>query len=122
MDMKYRLSGFGAVVEDQAEIVDPLFFGDHPRDPDHVTGQGLVFFYYLGRACQVFSGYNKEVYRGLGADVTEGDHLVVLEDQLGRDIASGDFAEKTFCSHGLSSCLQALYNIVTQERLAKAQI
>jgi len=47
----------------------------------------------------VLQGFNmrfrdqKQMYRGPGIDVMEGDEIIILEDLLGGDLALDDFAE-----------------------------
>ncbi len=46
--------------------------------------------------------HDQQVHRSLGRDVREGDDLVVLEEQAGRDLAGDDAAEEAVRVHARS--------------------
>ncbi len=53
-----------------------------------------VAFFGLQKARDMPAGDDQDVCRGLRVDVTKRDHVIVLVDDVGRDLASGYFAEE----------------------------
>ena len=88
------LAGLGAVVDDEAEIGQPLFLGDLARDPVEMAHQFFVTGGHAGEPFKVFEGADQDVRRGLGVQVPEGETLRVLMDQFGRDLFFADLTEE----------------------------
>lgn len=107
MEVKDRLSGAGADVEHSAvSLLDVALAGDlgggEMAAADDFGVGGLGFF----QSREMFLGNNEDVGGRLGADVFEGEDVVVFVDFLRGNFAAEDAAEKAIgrrVSHGLLS-------------------
>jgi hypothetical protein len=96
MDVEYCLTGAGAVIKDGPEgITNTLLAGDISGNTHHLADHLFVLFAYLARTTYMFLGDNQKVGRGLGTDVPEGIHVIILIELVGGDITINDFAKET---------------------------
>lgn len=88
----------GPVVDDDAEAVtvEAFLLGDGAEAGHHVAEEFLVFGGGFGDAGDGLFWDKEEVGGGLGTDVAETEAEVVLVDDVGGDLAIGDFLEEGF--------------------------
>jgi len=105
--VKYGLPRPGPDVQDGAvALLDVAFAGDlgscEVAAPDNFSVRDLRFF----QSRKMFFGDDQNVSRRLRADVFEGEHMLVLVNFLGGNLAANDAAEEAVSgsvSHGLLS-------------------
>lgn len=118
MDVKYRLAGVTAVVDDHAisgPIKAPLL-AKRLRDKEQVSDQFTVLLFDAVDICDVLLRHDKDVGRRLGIEVLKGDCEFILMDHLRGDLLFDDPAEDAVLvvSHGYPFC--------SPEKLLKKQL
>jgi hypothetical protein len=73
--------------------------GDLPCPEQEFGQQGPVFFFQIVDASDVFSWDEKDMNRGMGLDVLEGDQVFVLIDDICRLLSPGNSTENAFALH-----------------------
>jgi hypothetical protein len=113
VEVKDRLSGAGADVEDGAvSLLDVALAGD--LRGGEVTaaddfGIGVIGFF---QSSEMFLGDDEDVRGRFGADVFEGEDMVVFVNFLGGNLAADDAAEKAVgISHGLLSFYRMAHRV-----------
>src|SRR5688572_11168971 len=96
MDMEDRLPGVLAVVEHEAVAArQPLLFCKLTCNVDQVSDQRLVRLLHVLDPIDRLLGNDQDVRRSLRIDVAEREAAIILVDDLGRDLAIDDLAEKS---------------------------
>ena len=103
MEVGDGFAAVGAVVDDEAiaGLVEFELAGDFLGGGEEMAEDGVVFGGYGGVAGVVLFGDEEDVDGGLGGNVTEGEDVVVLIDDVGWDLAIDDPFEDRF-GHGPS--------------------
>src|SRR5207253_537933 len=102
VEVRHRLSGMHPRVDHQpvALLSEPLLPGQLHRHPEQLPSQRpLSLVEKLPDIREVLPGHHQKVLRGLGIDVGEGDHVLILVHQLDRYLTPGDLAEDTILFH-----------------------
>lgn len=95
MEMKYGLLRAGAAVEDGSVIRMTHRFCEFGREKEQPADQlGITWFQIVQRGDRLFRD-NQQMQRGLRLYVVDGDVLVILIRDLGRNLLSDDFGEKS---------------------------
>jgi len=99
MDMEHRLSGAGAVVDDQpvAPRVQSFFLGDFFCREKKMSDEFPVFFGHGVNFGKVFSRDYENMDGGLGIDVFKSGYLFVFVNNFRRDFFCDDLAENAVC-------------------------
>jgi hypothetical protein len=98
--MKYGLTSappiiqHGPVSTEQIELASELC-----RHKLQFTQNGLILGGGFVERCQVFSRADQNVRGRLRADVLEGEDVIILVNDFGRNLLGGDFAEKAVGVH-----------------------
>jgi hypothetical protein len=77
---------------------DPGRFRDPLNRDEQFSGERVIARIEVGDASAMHFGNHEDVYGSLGMKIVERQHVVVLEDLAGRNLASGDSAE--YAVHG----------------------
>lgn len=95
MQMRDRFSGVGTVVDHQtvAATAESKFCRHFVGFDEQMTQEILIFFFGVADARDVLFWNYQNMNRGLWGDVSEGEHLVVFVDNVGRNLAGDDFFE-----------------------------
>src|SRR3990172_9803434 len=95
MDVEHGLAGAVAVVNDHpvAALFKAFLGGDFPRDKEEVSHELPVRHGDAVNVRDMLFGNDERVDRRLGIDVLEGDRMLVLVDDRGRDLLFDDPAE-----------------------------
>jgi hypothetical protein len=72
-------------------------------DGYHVPHQWLFAGGQIGRRLDVLPGNHEKVYWGIGIDIGESDHLLVLVEDIALDLPAGNAAEDTVHCRNLLS-------------------
>ena len=105
MEVGDGFAAVGTVINDEAVAGGGYVFaaGDVGGGEEEVSKEALIIALGVSNAGDGFFGNDKDVDRGLGGDVAEGEALVIFEDDVGGDFARDDFFEKGHASWRLSS-------------------
>jgi hypothetical protein len=95
VEVGYHLTSVRTAVDYETISIlnDALFFRQKVRHCYQVSHKGFITLRQVGNGGDVFAGYDKDVYGGLGVDVREGYGLIVLINDVALYLAFGDFAE-----------------------------
>ena len=95
MQMKDRLAGLGAVVEDQTVAcgVQASNAGHLGGHPDQVSNEPFFCPVHPVRRTQMFLGQDEKVHRSLGRTIRDNDAIRILMQPWGRDSAGCDPAK-----------------------------
>ena len=103
MDVEHGLTRAGAGVEDKAEIAVGLLRGDRVRQSDEFRQEvGVARGEFDDVAVLLRLRDHQQVDRRLGGDVADGERVLCLGDDLGRDLALQDAGEHRRLAHGPS--------------------
>lgn len=104
MEMGDSFPAVGAIVDDEAVagLIEFELAGDLLGSGEKVAENRVIFRGNGGMAGMVLFGNEKNVDRGLGGDVAEGQDVIVLVDNVGFGLAVDDPLEDGF-GHGPSS-------------------
>jgi hypothetical protein len=105
VEMGDRFAGVLAVVEDESVsgVGDALATGDFGGGEEEIAEDCLIFGSGETYARDRLPGDDEDVDGGLGRDVAESEAEVILEEDLGGDIAVADFLEEGFGAHGVGN-------------------
>ena len=95
MQMGHAFAGIFSVIDDEAEsvFVQSQFARDFTRLQEQMTQHLMIFRLGLGNSRDGFLGDNENVRGRLWVDVIEGQHQVVLIDDVRGNFSSDDFFE-----------------------------
>lgn len=104
MEMRDRFSGIRTIVDHEpvSRGFDAQLFGDLRSLQKHVAKDRVIFRPSVGDTRNRFFGHDQGMNGSRRLDVTEGDHQVILVNDIRRNFARGDFLEKRF-AHDLSA-------------------
>ena len=96
MKMIDRLSTILALIDDQSVAIGQAFcLGDDASGVEKVEMVSGGWFF--GHSRNLCSRHNQDVNGGLGINVAKGDHMVVLINDVGRNLATDNARKK--CRH-----------------------
>jgi hypothetical protein len=92
----HAFAAIAAVVDHETVAIlrQPDLLRDFRRFQQQVSEQLLILRLCLADALDGLAGNDEDMRGGLRADVTESDDLVILIDDIRRDLAGGDLLEK----------------------------
>jgi hypothetical protein len=95
MHVKDLLATVGTAVQDQSvpRLVDPFFFSETGRHPDHAAESRLIGIGHVSEGWNRFVGNNQNVGRSLGLDVPERRYQLILIDEIGGHFPSDYLSE-----------------------------
>jgi hypothetical protein len=95
VDMKYGLTGFLITVHHQPVpvIVDTSLVRDILRGTKKFTHDHLVIVDDVINRRDMFFRDNKKMYRSLGINIIEGEHVIIFKNDIGRYFAISYLAE-----------------------------
>lgn len=95
MQMEYRLQSVGPVIDEHTITIigESLETGDFGGGKHEMTEQVLVGVLGEGHHGDATPGDDQKVDGGLGVNVTKGEHVLVLVDHIGGDLAREDLVE-----------------------------
>ena len=102
MDVEHRLAGVGVRIDHGAvpAVGDPFLLGDLGSENRHASNDlGIA---ELIQRWHVLARDDEHVRGRLRVDVAKGEAIVGFRDDLRRDLAADDPAEKTIVSHARS--------------------
>ena len=96
VDMKHRLSGVALTVQDRAvpALGIAMLFGQRCCAPDHGPDEVVVARSQVVQRRDVLPRNDEDMKRRLRTDVLERDQILILVDEVARDLASDDLAEQ----------------------------
>ena len=94
MDVKNRLTGLLAVVEDKAILLGTLLSGDLIGLADDLAHYLLILRRNAGRPCDVLLGDNKKMDRRLGRYIAKGKNVIIFVQFVRRNITVNDLTEQ----------------------------
>ena len=105
MEVEHRLPAVLAVVRDQAitGALQTFTAGEVPGDEEEPAEQRGIVHVGVPHGPDVAPRDQQDVHGGLRVDVPEGDDVVVLVDDVRRDLSSGDLAEQAVAHRILST-------------------
>ena len=100
MQMKDRLAGAGAVIQDRAIAREDLAFARKLRSNQlQLSKYGLIFGGGFGQRLKMLARANQDVRRRLRADVLKREKVGILVHDLRRNLFRGNLAEQTVGAH-----------------------
>ena len=95
MNVKDRLSGIAAVVDDHpiAAFFESTLFSNRLRDEKEMSNKLSISLCYAVDVLNMLFGNDQDVGRGLRIDVFDRDGMFILMNQLGRNLIPNDLAE-----------------------------
>jgi hypothetical protein len=89
------LASIAAAVDDRAKAVAETLFSRQVRgDRQEVAEQRSMLFRSVRERLQMGARNDQKMHRGLGRDVAEGKHLLILVQRLDGNCAGSNFAEE----------------------------
>ena len=106
MQVKHRLTDRRAVVDGNAEGIAITFLGrDGGCRHQQMTEQRVVGRRRVGQHRHRLLGTHQHMHRRLRIDVAKGDALLILKNDVGRNLARNDFLEQGHLAHVMSSAI-----------------
>src|SRR5690349_16114317 len=100
MQMKDRLAGAGAIIQDRAIAREDLAFTRELRGHQlQLAEYGLILGRGFGQRYKMFAWTNQDVRRRLRADILKREKVGILIHDLRRNLFRGNLAEQTVGAH-----------------------
>ena len=111
MEVRDSFSSVGAIIDDEAIacFVELALTGNALGGDEEMSEEGMILGWNGAVAGVMFFRDEKDVNGGLGGKITEGEDVIILVEDIGRDLAVDDAFEDGF-GH------RASYQIVSSRR------
>ena len=104
MQVHHRLPGVLALIDDDAvALLEPPLLVVFAHRPEHTPDERRALLVRFGEKGEVLLRHAQKMYFGLGLDVLEDEHLVVLVHFGGGDLPRNDLAENAVIHNRLTS-------------------